>query len=144
MMPAAVFTPTAATRPAICIAWAIGSPAPLRRAWGRGEGRCRVCGRDAAAGRFARGDDADARGDDADEDDDALDLVARFFAGVRFGAAAPPVRLALLRPGRERGRLPRTPGSSSRSEATTGENSGPRGVVARTPVKRPPQRRKLG
>jgi hypothetical protein len=72
------------------------------------------------------------------DDDDAFDAaepVARFFAGARFGEAAPPPRLSLLRPGRERGRLPRTPGSSSRFGGTTGENTGRSGVMARAPPK---------
>jgi hypothetical protein len=56
----------------------------------------------------------------------AFGLAPPVFARV---VRAPPFaaldeeRFALRRPGRERGRLPRTPGSSLRSSATTAENS---------------------
>lgn len=108
-MPAAVRTPIAATLPASSTAWPTGSVLPLRAA-GAGRGRC-ACAR--GAGFLAV----------------PLLAVVRFFGGVVCFARAVVARLSLLRPGRERGRLPRTPGSSSRSGATTRENTGRSGLM---------------
>ena len=101
-MPAAVRTPIAATLPASSTAWPTGSLA-VRLGWGAGRSR-RACGR-ARAGRFFGA---------------VVAVVAvRFLAGAEvFARVFEPLRFSLLRPGRDRGRLPRTPGSSSRSAAT--------------------------
>jgi hypothetical protein len=113
-MPAAVFRPTTATLPASCTAWPSGSLASLRAAGarrGRGGGLLAPVVLRFGVVRVARvaGLDADARADDA----------ARAARGLRV--AAPLLRLALRCPGRDRGRLPRTPGLSSRSAATRGK-----------------------
>jgi hypothetical protein len=118
-MPAAVRTPTAATLPASSNAWPTGSGLLLRAA-GCGAGRERGCawGRGRGLARVVLG---------------LARAAAGFLAGGCFFARVAEVvlrRLSLRRPGRERGRLPRTPGSSSRSAATTGKNTGPSGVSA--------------
>src|SRR4051794_9352917 len=107
-MPAAVRTPIAATLPASSTAWPIGSPPLLLLAVvAPGRGRC-ACGRARGVGFLAA----------------ARVVVARFFGGVaRFARVVVPPRLSLLRPGRDRGRLPMTPGSSSRLAATPAENT---------------------
>src|SRR4051794_14982537 len=101
-MPAAVLSPTVATLPASSTAWPIGSLAPVL-AGGAGRGRGGVLRavdvvRFAVVRvlRFALVLDVDA---DAD------------LRAVR--AVEPLLRLALRCPGRDRGRLPRTPGFSS-------------------------------
>jgi hypothetical protein len=121
--PAAVFSPTVATLPASCTAWPSGSGDWLRAAGAR---RGRGGGEEAAVGvvrfvvvlvlRCAFAFAVAVRAEDA-------------LRGLR--AAVPLVRLVLRCPGRDRGRLPRTPGLSSRS-AMTRKNSGPSGVNARS------------
>src|SRR3954465_2157274 len=123
MIPTAVFTPVSATLPARRKAVLIGSPPP-------DEGSCCALGRCAGALRWGGGvDDAVLRAA-------ALPPVVRFArwlvavarafvlglaAGVFWRADDPLERLSLRRPGRERGRLPRTPGSSLSSAATEGK-----------------------
>ena len=103
-MPAAVFRPAAATLPASSTAWPSGSLVSLRAGGaerGRGGGLLAVDALRFGVVRVLRGvflaDDFDA-------------------CGLR--AAEPVVRFALRCPGRDRGRLPRTPGLSSLSAAT--------------------------
>jgi hypothetical protein len=103
-MPTAVFSPTVATLPASSTAWPSGSVASLRACGAGGAERGREL---RAAGAVRFGVVRVLRFELA------LDAVVR---GLR--AAEPLLRLALRWPGRDRGRLPRTPGSSSRSGAT--------------------------
>jgi|1186.fasta_scaffold305939_1 hypothetical protein len=106
-MPTAVFSPTAATLPASSTAWPSGSRVSLR-AGGAERGRGGVLlavvvlrfGVVRALRRVLLSDDADARG---------------------LRAADPLARFALRCPGRDRGRLPITPGLSSLSAATRGK-----------------------
>src|SRR5689334_5178041 len=104
-MPAAVFSPTAATLPASSTAWPSGSPESLRAGGADGARRCPLLA--VAVVRFGV---VRVLGGVLLPDED---VVAR---GLR--AADPLARLALRCPGRDLGRLPRTPGLSSRSAAT--------------------------
>jgi hypothetical protein len=113
-MPAAVRMPTAATFPASWTACPTGSP-PLACA-----GACL-----GGAERFACGRAAVRRC-----------AVAGFAAGAFFARAVVEARLSLRRPGRDRGRLPRTPGSSSRLAATGGKYRSDRRLGAWSQKKR--------
>jgi hypothetical protein len=141
MMPTAAFTPVSATLPASRTAWLSGSPPP----WFSGAevtrgGSALGAGRDAGLDdepravvvraaarppveRFARWVVAVARACERGLLDDAL--VSR--------AVEPVERLSLRRPGRERGRLPSTPGSSLSSAATDGKTSARSGVTRSGP-----------
>jgi hypothetical protein len=145
MIPTAVFTPVSATLPASRKAVLIGSPPP-------DEDSCCALGRCDGALRLGGGvDDAVLRAA-------ALPPVVRFArwlvavarafvlglapeADVFLRADVPPLeRLSLRRPGRERGRLPRTPGSSLSSAATEGKvavAAASRSAVARNPCAQP-------
>src|SRR3954468_12784885 len=140
MIPTAVLTPVSATLPASRKAVLIGSlPAD--------DSCCGLCRCDGAL-RFGGGADAVLRAA-------ALPPVVRFArwlvavarpfvlgwaAGVFWRADDPLERLSLRRPGRERGRLPRTPGSSLSSAATEGKvavAAASRSAVARNPCAQP-------
>src|SRR3954447_25677936 len=118
-MPAAVFSPTVATLPASPTARLSGSPVSLRWAGarrGRGDAALAVVVLRLGGVRVLR-----------------FALAARAEDAARvLRAAVPLLRFVLRWPGRERGRLPRTPGLSSRSAAITRKNSGPSGVNARS------------
>jgi hypothetical protein len=137
MIPTAVFTPVSATLPASRTAVVSGSLPPDCCCGGRGcccRSRCCrggvVCPEVRAAvrvlvERFARWAVLFARVCVLAFGVDGFDAAAR-----DERALDPLARLSLRRPGRDRGRLPRTPGSSLSSAATDG-NGTARGGGAR-------------
>lgn len=134
MSATAVFTPVSATLPAMRTAWVTGSLEPDEAAGWRGGGveavvRVPVVDRVRALALvlvpFFRGD-ALARAGFAFAAAGLARCAAVAARGLALAARVPAPaleRFELRRPGRDRGRLPRTPWSSLSFAATTRENS---------------------